>query len=133
VGNVSDSSNARVFVPAGLALSAVTMILMGLFPFATASLAIMFVLLFINGWFQGMGWPASGRVMVHWFSTKERGTKMSIWNVAHNVGGGLVGPLAIMAVAIFGDWQSKLYFPGFVALFIALIGYLFIRDTPQSC
>src|SRR5690606_20990517 len=82
MGNVSDRSNARVFLPAGLVLSAATMILMGLFPFATGSLTIMFVLLFINGWFQGMGWPASGRVMVHWFSTKERGTKMSIWNVA---------------------------------------------------
>src|SRR5690606_33346086 len=113
MGNVSDRSNARVFLPAGLSLSAVTMILMGLFPFATASLSIMFVLLFINGWFQGMGWPASGRLIVDCCSTKERGTKVSIWNVAHNVGGGLVGPLAIMAVAILGDWQSKLYFPGF--------------------
>lgn len=133
MGNVSDRSNARTFLTAGLVLSASTMILMGLFPFATGSLTIMFVLLFINGWFQGMGWPACGRVMVHWFSTKERGTKMSIWNVAHNVGGGLVGPLAIVAIAIFGDWQSKLYFPGLVALVIAFIAYLLIRDTPQSC
>jgi len=132
MGNVSDRSNARTFLTFGLVLSAITMILMGVFPLATSSIAIMFVLLFVNGWFQGMGWPPSGRVMVHWFSTKERGTKMSIWNVAHNVGGGLVGPLAIAAVAIFGDWESKLYFPGLVALFIAFIAYLLIRDTPQS-
>ncbi len=70
--------------------------------------------------------------MVHWFSTKERGTKMSIWNVAHNVGGGLIGPVAILAIAIFSDWESKLYFPGIVALFVALVAYLMIRDTPQS-
>ncbi len=38
---------------------------------------------------QGMGWPPSGRAMVQWFSITERGTKMSFWNVAHNVGGGL--------------------------------------------
>src|SRR5690606_15818564 len=132
MGNVSDRSNARTFMTFGLVLSAITMILMGVFPFATSSIAIMFVLLFVNGWFQGMGWPPSGRVMVHWFSIKERGTKMSIWNVAHNVGGGLVGPLAIAAVAIFGDWESKLYFPGIVALVIAFIAYLLIRDTPQS-
>ena len=132
MGNVSDRSNARTFMTFGLVLSAITMIIMGVFPFATSSLIVMFVLLFINGWFQGMGWPPSGRVMVHWFSIKERGTKMSIWNVAHNVGGGLVGPLAIAAVAIFGDWESKLYFPGIVALVIAFIAYLLIRDTPQS-
>lgn len=133
MGNVSDRSNARNFLTAGLVLSAFTMILMGLLPVATSSIVIMFVLLLLNGWFQGMGWPPSGRVMVHWFSLKERGTKMSIWNVAHNVGGGAIGPLAILGVAIFTDWHSKLYFPGFIALAVALIAWLLIRDTPQSC
>jgi MFS transporter, OPA family, glycerol-3-phosphate transporter len=133
MGNVSDRSNARNFLSIGLLLSAFTMILMGVIPFATSSIAVMFALLFLNGWFQGMGWPPCGRVMVHWFSIKERGTRMSIWNVAHNVGGGLVGPIAILAIAIFGDWQSKFYFHGIVALFFALMAYLLIRDTPQSC
>ena len=133
MGSVSDRSNARVFLSIGLVLSALTMIVMGIFPFATGSIAIMFSLLFINGWFQGMGWPPCGRVMVHWFSVKERGTKMSVWNVAHNVGGGLVGPLAIAGLAIFGTWQSKFYFPGLIALVIAAIAYLLVRDTPQSC
>ena len=133
MGNVSDRSNARIFLPLGLVLSAIMMILMGLVPFATSSVAVMFVLLFVNGWFQGMGWPACGRVMVHWFSVNERGTKMSIWNVAHNVGGGLIGPVSILAIALFADWQSKLYVPGFIAVFIAFIAYLLIRDTPQSC
>ncbi|KHJ39042.1 glycerol-3-phosphate transporter [Pedobacter glucosidilyticus] len=133
MGNVSDRSDARKFLTLGLLLSAFTMILMGFFPFATSSIAIMFSLLFLNGWFQGMGWPACGRVMVHWFSKKERGVKMSIWNVAHNVGGGLIGPLAILGLAFFNDWHSNFYFPGFIALAIALLAYILIRDTPQSC
>lgn len=133
MGNVSDRSNARTFLSVGLLLSACTMIAMGVIPMATSSILIMFVMLFINGWFQGMGWPPCGRVMVHWFSTKERGTKMSVWNVAHNIGGGLVGPVAIAAIAIFGDWETKLYFPGMVALLFAFVAYLLIRDTPQSC
>jgi MFS transporter, OPA family, glycerol-3-phosphate transporter len=122
-----------LFLPIGLVLSALTMIAMGTIPFALSSIVIMFILLFINGWFQGMGWPPSGRVMVHWFSLRERGVKMSIWNVAHNVGGGLIGPLAIAGLAIFGTWQSKFYFPGIIAIIIAFIAYLLIRDTPQSC
>jgi MFS transporter, OPA family, glycerol-3-phosphate transporter len=133
MGNLSDRSNARLFLPIGLVLSALTMIAMGTIPFALSSIVIMFILLFINGWFQGMGWPPSGRVMVHWFSLRERGVKMSIWNVAHNVGGGLIGPLAIAGLAIFGTWQSKFYFPGIIAIIIAFIAYLLIRDTPQSC
>jgi len=133
MGNVSDRSNARNFLTAGLVLSAFTMIIMGVLPVATSSIVIMFVLLLMNGWFQGMGWPPSGRVMVHWFSLRERGTKMSIWNVAHNVGGGIIGPLAILGVAIFTDWHAKLYFPGFIALGVAVIAWFLIRDTPQSC
>lgn len=133
MGNVSDRSNARNFLTIGLVLSALTMILMGTVPLATSSIAIMFVLLFLNGWFQGMGWPPCGRVMVHWFSTKERGTKMAIWNVAHNIGGGLIGPLSIAAIVMFGTWESKLYFPGVVALLSAMVAYMLIRDTPQSC
>ena len=105
MAGISDRSNARVFLSLGLLLSGVTILSMGVFPVLTSSVSIMFVIMFINGWFQGMGWPPSGRVMVHWFSTNERGTKMSIWNVAHNIGGGLIGPLAVLGVAIFGDRQ----------------------------
>jgi OPA family glycerol-3-phosphate transporter-like MFS transporter len=133
MGTVSDRSNARVFLSLGLLLSALTMASMGLFPWATSSIAIMFCLLFLNGWFQGMGWPPCGRVVVHWFSVKERGTRMSVWNVAHNVGGGLMAPIAIAGLTVFGSWQGKLFLPAIAALAIAFITYLLVRDTPQSC
>lgn len=133
MGNVSDRSNARYFLSTGLVLSALTMILMGFVPLATSSVAIMFALLFINGWVQGMGWPACGRVVVHWYSIKERGTAMSIWNLAHNVGGFLVGPLTILGVELFMDWEARLYFPGLAAILVALISLILVRDTPQSC
>ena len=132
MGSVSDRSNARVFMALGLTCSAAVMIFMGTVPVATSSVAMMFTLLLINGWFQGMGWPPSGRVMVHWFSPSERGTKMAIWNVAHNIGGGLVGPIAILAVAIFADWHAILYLHGFFALAVAVFIYVMVRDTPQS-
>lgn len=132
MGSISDRSNARTFMALGLASSAAIMIAMGVLPVATSSVAFMFGLLMVNGWFQGMGWPPSGRVMVHWFSQHERGTKMAIWNVAHNVGGGLVGPVAILAVAMFADWHAVLYVPGFFALAIAVLILLLVRDTPQS-
>ncbi|ERJ59641.1 glycerol-3-phosphate transporter [Sphingobacterium paucimobilis] len=133
MGNVSDRSNARYFLAAGLILSSLTMIFMGFSSFATSSITVMFILLFINGWVQGMGWPACGRVVVHWYSIKERGTAMSIWNLAHNVGGFLVGPLAILGVELFVDWQARLYFPGLAAMLVAIISIFLVRDTPQSC
>ena len=132
MGSISDRSNARTFMAIGLTCSALTMITMGLLPVATASIAMMFTLLMLNGWFQGMGWPPSGRVMVHWFSHSERGIWMAFWNVAHNIGGGLVGPIAIAAMFLFDDWHSILYFHGFLALVIAAWILLTVRDTPQS-
>jgi OPA family glycerol-3-phosphate transporter-like MFS transporter len=71
--------------------------------------------------------------MVHWWSTKERGVTVSVWNVAHNIGGGLVAKLALAGVLLFCDWGAKFYFPAAVAALVAvLIAYL-LRDTPQSC
>ncbi|HFA50619.1 MAG TPA: glycerol-3-phosphate transporter [Bacteroidetes bacterium] len=133
MGNVSDRSDARKFMPLGLLMSGIIMISFGWFPFLTSSITLMFVLLLLNGWAQGMGWPPSGRVMVHWFSIRERGTKMSFWNIAHNIGGGLMAPLAVYGVALFNDWHAKFYVPGMVAIFIAAIIYLTVRDRPKSC
>ena len=133
MGSVSDRSDARKFLPLGLLLSAGATMLMGT-ALGISSLAMMFILQFCIGWFQGMGWPPCGRVMTHWFSIKERGTKMSIWNCAHNVGGALVGPMAAYGLIWFGGWQEgTFWFPGVVAIIIAIIAYLLIRDTPQSC
>ena len=150
MGSVSDRSNARVFLPLGLVLAAISMAFM-IVPVTAIgpehkmwAIALMAVLNFLVGWFNGMGWPPCGRVMTHWFSIKERGTKMSIWNCAHNVGGALVGPMAVYGAIWFGSWfygsQTRYYFligtyafPAAVAIFIAILAYILIRDTPQSC
>ena len=133
MGGVSDRSSARKFLPLGLILSALVTIFMGTRA-GVSTIAAMFVMQFLIGWFQGMGWPPCGRVMTHWFSLRERGTKMSIWNVAHNVGGGLLGPMAAYGVIWFGGWQAGIFwFPAAVAIGIAVLAWLTIRDTPQSC
>jgi len=87
----------------------------------------------LNGWVQGMGWPPCGRTMVHWFSTKERGTIVGTWNVAHNIGGGLVANIGMLGVLYFAQWQAMLYFPALVAFVIACVVYFLMKDTPQSC
>ena len=150
MGSVSDRSNARAFLPLGLILAAISMAFM-IVPIQwigaehkLLAIIVMGVLNFLVGWFNGMGWPPCGRVMTHWFSVTERGTMMSIWNCAHNVGGALVGPMATYGAVWFGSWfygaHPELYFlagtflfPAAVAVFIALLAYILLRDTPQSC
>ncbi len=132
-GTVSDRSNARYFLPIGLLLSAVANLVIAFVPAVSASLALFAIVMFINGWFQGMGWPPSGRVLVHWFSTNERGIKTSIWNVAHNIGGFAVGVLAAFGLSITNnDWTAAFWLPAIVAVVVAVIAFFLIRDTPES-
>jgi OPA family glycerol-3-phosphate transporter-like MFS transporter len=133
MGSVSDRSNPRYFLMTGLLVSSGIMFIFGFVPWATESIGVIFVLLFLNGWAQGMGWPACGRTMVHWYSGNERGRTVSFWNIAHNVGGGLIGPLFILGMAWFNDWHSAFYVPAAVASLIAVFVFLTLRDTPQSC
>lgn len=150
MASISDRSNARTFLPLGLLLAAVSMLFM-IVPVQwlgaehkSLAIALMAGLNFLVGWFNGMGWPPCGRVMTHWFSIKERGTWMSFWNCAHNVGGALVGPMAVYGAMWFGSTfygaDTTRYFligtyafPAAVAGLIAILAYCLIRDTPQSC
>ena len=133
MGSVSDRSNPRYFLPLGLLLSAAIIAACGLVKGIYASLAILVLLQTVNGWVQGMGWPPCGKTMVHWFSTNERGVVVSTWNTAHNVGGALVGHLAVVGVLLFSDWGAKFYFNAAIAALVALVAFALLRDTPQSC
>ncbi|MEK6629175.1 MAG: phosphoglycerate transporter protein PgtP [Acidobacteriota bacterium] len=133
MGSVSDRSNPKYFLPLGLLLSAAIIFACGTVKGIYASLAVLVVLQTLNGWVQGMGWPPCGKTMVHWFSTKERGLVVSVWNCAHNVGGGLVASLAAVGLVLFGDWGAKFYFNALVAAAVAVVALVMMRDTPQSC
>lgn len=133
---LSDRANARYFLPLGLALSAIMNLLVAFVPAISATVGLFATVMFINGWFQGMGWPPSGRVLVHWFSTNERGWMTSIWNCAHNVGGAGVGVISAWAINKFAqnsaDWTPAFWTPAIVALIVALIAFFLIRDRPEA-
>ena len=150
MASISDRSDARKFLPLGLVMAALSMAFM-IVPVQWLGIEhkgwaifLMSALNFLVGWFNGMGWPPCGRVMTRWFSIKERGTWMSVWNCAHNVGGALVGPMATYGAIWFGSWFygahydhyfliGSFVFPAAVAILIAIIAWCLIRDTPQSC
>jgi OPA family glycerol-3-phosphate transporter-like MFS transporter len=132
MGSVSDRSNPKYFLPLGLLLSSAIMAAFGLSDAAYASLVAIVAIMILNGWVQGMGWPPCGKTMVHWFSTKERGVTVSVWNTAHNVGGALVANLALLGVLLFHDWRAKFYFNALIAAAVAVLAYVLLQDTPQS-
>ena len=128
MGAVSDRSNPRVFMACGLFLTALLNFIFG----GMANFHVHFALWALNGFVQGMGWPPCGRSMGHWFSERERGLTFSIWNTAHNVGGGVAGYLAGWSANQWGGWQFAFYVPGALAIVGAIYLLVRLRDTPQS-
>ncbi len=132
MGNISDRSNPKYFITIGLLGSALVSLIFGLVPGVLSSIPLMIVLAALNGWFQGMGYPPGAKTMTNWFSVSERGVWWSWWNVSHNLGGGLIGPLAILGLSIFGVWQSLFYLPALIAIVLAFIMFYLMHDTPES-
>jgi OPA family glycerol-3-phosphate transporter-like MFS transporter len=127
MGSLSDRSNPRYFMALGLLATAACN-----FAFAAVhSYPAHLALWAMNGLAQSMGWAPCGRSLSHWYSVRERGTIFGVWNLAQNVGGGLIGVIAAYSAEWFG-WRSAFYVPGILATICAIYLMLRLRDTPQS-
>jgi OPA family glycerol-3-phosphate transporter-like MFS transporter/OPA family sugar phosphate sensor protein UhpC-like MFS transporter len=125
-GFLGDRTNARVFMAAGLVLSAIANVFFGLSS-AVVTLGLIWML---NGWVQGMGFPPCARLMAHWFSPKELATKFSIWNTSHSIGASLVVVLCGYLATI--DWRLCFYVPAGIAVVCAVFLLATLPDTPPS-
>lgn len=139
MATVSDRGKPQYFLPSGLLMAALINLAFGFIPALRSSVAVMFVVLFALGWVNGMGWPPSGRTLVYWFSTKERGTATSVWNCAHNVGGAIMAPLATAGISMVTmmnmavpSYAGAFILNGFVALAIAIISFFLIKNNPRD-
>lgn len=127
MGALSDRSDPRKFMAVGLLLTAILN-----FAFGFANTYWVHLTLWgLNGLVQGMGWPPCGRSLGHWYSVSERGRTFAFWNIAHNIGGGLVGVIASQSAAHLG-WEYAFFVPGAIALIGSVYLYFRLADTPQS-
>ncbi|WP_040977264.1 MFS transporter [Necropsobacter massiliensis] len=121
---LADKSNPKHFMIFGLAMSAVVNLMMGF----TASFWIFLLLCILNGIFQGMGAGPAYVVLASWFPRKSRGVITAAFNISHNVGGGLVAPIAGASIAWLGQehWQAAHFIvPTAIAAVVAIIFYIF--------
>jgi OPA family glycerol-3-phosphate transporter-like MFS transporter/OPA family sugar phosphate sensor protein UhpC-like MFS transporter len=125
-GVLADRVNARWFMAAGLAICAGFNIAFGL---SSAALA-MGIFWAANGWFQGMGFPPCTRLMTHWIPPHRLATVMSVWNVSHSLGAGLV--IILCGYLAPHDWRLCFFVPAGLALIGAVGLAVGLRDTPES-
>jgi len=121
---LADKANPKYFMIFGLLMSAIVNLMMGF----TTAFWIFFGLCMLNGIFQGMGAGPAYVVLASWFPRKSRGVTTAIFNISHNVGGGLVAPIAGGAVAWLGQehWQGAHFVvPAAIAAIVAAIFFVF--------
>lgn len=126
-GFVSDRFSARYFMSIGLIASACVTFLIGF----NTSLLMLAVFWGLSAWFQSMGAPTCARLLAHWFSPKEIGTKWGLWNSSHQIGGAIISILAGYLVVYFG-WRYAFFVPSIITVLLGLLLLNRLRDTPQS-
>ena len=148
-GFFADRMSRKKMMAAGLFLSAVVNILIGLSPQmdglfnlldaegkATTGLVVLIGSLWlINGYTQGMGYPPCGSLMAHWIKPSELATKQSIWNSSHSIGAGLVSVLCVTLILqrfSYSAWQWCFFIPAILAIAGSVMLLLTLKDTPAS-
>ena len=68
---------------------------------------------------------------MHWIPPRELATKMSLWNMSHSIGAGIVAVLCGAIVAT-SKWQACFWIPAIIAGMGVIFIFLTLRDTPSS-
>ena len=107
MSSFADKANPKHYLVAGLLMSCLVNLFMG---FSTAFWMFL-VLVIANSLFQGMGVGPAFITIANWFPRASRGRVGAFWNVSHNLGGGMVAPIAGASLALFGNqhWQGASY------------------------
>jgi OPA family sugar phosphate sensor protein UhpC-like MFS transporter len=126
-GFLCDRAHLGRFIGTGLLLSALLNLLFG----ASSTVALFLVLWGLNGWFQSMGSAPCAANLTLWFGRRERGTRYSVWSLAHNLGEGLTFAGTAVLVAAFG-WRWGFWGPGLACLLVAVLIYRTVLDRPAT-
>ncbi|CAM9133387.1 MFS transporter [Mycoplasma marinum] len=126
-GNIADRSNARYFMCIGLFMTSI----INLFSGAYDNIIFITIMLAFVAWFQGFGYPPISRMFAAWFTKKERGTRMGVWSISHNIGGGLAPFLVIPIAFIPNDAIGHMFVPSIIGIVGAVICFFALKEKPS--
>ena len=150
-GFLADHSNIKRFMAAGLIMSALACLLMGIFglvgseqytaligvdPEGAQSISFMVFIAFailwgVSGWGQSMGAPPAIIALSRWFPLSRRGTFYGFFSASHNLGEGL-SFIFVGSIVAFASWQWG-FFGAAIAGLLGILTIIFLmHDTPES-
>ena len=128
---LADKANPRYFMAIGLTLCVILNVLMGF----TTHYSLFIGLVILLGLFQGMGVGPSIITVGYWFPRSQRGRASTIWNMSHNLGGGIVAPIVGVAIGYLGTehWRIGTFaVPAILAAICVLLVLYFVRKRPTE-
>ncbi len=99
------------------------------------------ILLVLNQFFQGTGFPPCARLIAFWVPPNELATKMSVWNTSHSIGGGLVAKVCgvIMGLGVIGAanqgvgmWRWCFWSMAALGFLGLVLMWLWLPGTPKE-
>jgi sugar phosphate permease len=91
----------------------------------------------LNGFGQGMGFPALALLLATWFNRQERPSILAWWSASYSLGGVLAFSLTVwcattnLVIPAWG-WRRCLMLPPFLLIALSLWFYRVTRDDPQQ-
>lgn len=127
VGMLADTLGARITVFAGTLLAGVGSVVFGM----ASSVPMLFLGRFLVGIGVSTVFVSILKILSQWYRNREFASMSGLTALIGNFGGVLAQlPLAFL-VARF-TWRSTFMGIGGISLFLAVLCYLFIRNTPQD-
>lgn len=132
-GTLADLRGARkVALTGGLISAAVT----GAMLFVHAPHGLL-ALQLLNGFAQGLGFPALARMLAVWFRREERPKVLAWWSASYSLGGVLAASLTLWCATtqLFmpsWGWQRCFVLPPILLACISVYFFWTTRDEPQS-
>lgn len=144
-GFIADRANARWHLVIALSACVILNALFGWSPmisrwisgsaegpdFIGTLVSITAIFIILNNLFQGAGFGPCNRLLVNWIPPKELATKMSLWNMSHSIGAGIVAVLC-GAIVAKSQWQWCFWIPAIIAGLGVVFIFFTLRDTPKS-
>lgn len=128
---LADKANPKYFMATGLFICVLINLIMGF----TTSFYFFIALVILLGLFQGMGVGPSIITVGYWFPRSQRGRASTIWNMSHNLGGGIVAPIVGIAIGYLGTehWRLGTFaVPAILAGFCVLLILYFVKRRPKE-
>lgn len=136
-GFLADHCNIRRFMAAGLVISTLVNLFMGIMGLASGMIPTMIVFISfavmwgLNGWSQSMGNPPAIISLSRWFPLKERGTYYGFFSASHNLGEFLSFIFVGFIVSVAG-WQTGFFGSALAGTIGVVVISIFLHDTPES-